>query len=96
MAEKKKAAAKKAAPKAAAKSAKSGLVFEGDAGALWQLYRSREMFRASQMDADFELDGKKGKAGDFVAYDPLKGYFVLSAEEVAAYQPIADSERAKV
>jgi hypothetical protein len=72
------------------------LKFEGDGGALWQLYRSREQFRAVEIDYPFELGGEKGDAGDFVAYDPLNGYRVLKADAVKAFQPIADSERAKV
>lgn len=91
--------AKKAAPKKSSKYKEVSFADEvagEEAGRLWQLYRSREMFRASQFDHPFELEGKTGDAGDWVAWDPENGYRLISAEEVAAFQPIADSERAKV
>lgn len=67
----------------------------------WQLYRSKTMFRAMPVDHDFTIaagdDGEalSGQAGDFVCVDKHGGFFVMSPELMAAYQPIADSERAK-
>lgn len=67
---------------------------------VYQLYRSKEQFRATQIDHNFEAsDGDQeaaGDAGDFLCFGANGELFVKTAEEIEAYQPIADSERAKV
>jgi len=82
-----------------AKAGKVDLDIPDDTYQTWQMYRSRHQIYASVLDHDAKVEGKSGKAGDFIAYDPEKGdggeYFLLKADEFPNYAPIAPSERAK-
>jgi hypothetical protein len=84
-------------PAAKAKPKKNdSLEIPDDAYVNWQLYRSREQIYASVLDHDAAVEGKAGKAGDYIAYSEQKGkYFLLPADEFPNFAPIAPSERAK-
>jgi hypothetical protein len=82
-----------------AKAGKVDLDIPDDTYQTWQMYRSRHQIYASVLDHDAKVEGKAGKAGDFIAYDPDKGdggeYYLLKADEFPNYAAIAPSERVK-
>lgn len=82
------------AAKKKAVEAKNNIEIPEDAYVNWQLYRSRKQIYASPLDHDAQVEGKQGKAGDYIAYNGEE-YFLIPADEFPNYQPIAPSERAK-